>query len=509
VNNVVLVGFMGTGKSTVGPILARLLNRPFVDLDDEIVKDAGRPVAEIFALEGEDGFRKRESRVLQRTLDRDDCVVAVGGGAPRNDFNWERIRKGNRVVALTAEPAELERRLNGSIDRPLLRPDVPTAIASLLKDRVRRYFEADLVVSTDGVAPEVIAQRLNERLAGTGLERVPIEVSDSLHEATVGVRLRPLIASTLSRLRVSGTVVIVSDPVVAEAHGGVLIDELASAGIEIKLHLVPVGEAAKSMDVLAGIYDALAAAGVDRTGALLAFGGGAVGDVAGFAAATWMRGIRYIQIPTTLLVGAVHQPSAIFCDLDYLASLPDDEYRAALAEIVKAGVIADRAFFDWLSGNLAALLGGEPSVLREAIARAIRIKAGVVASDPYERGPRAILNYGHTLAHALERALGYGQLRHGEAVAWGMAVAARLSVMSMRCPASAAESQDALLRGCGLLSTRPAVSRADLIEAMGHDKKSRDGKVLWVLLRDIGRVEYDRPVNASTVEAALSEVIGG
>jgi shikimate kinase / 3-dehydroquinate synthase len=529
VNNVVLVGFMGTGKSTVGPILARLLNRPFVDLDDEIVKDAGRPVAEIFAREGEDGFRKRESRVLRRTLDRDDCIVAVGGGAPRNDANWELIRKGNRVVALTAEPAELERRLNGSSDRPLLRPDVPTAIASLLKDRVRRYFKADLVVSTDGVDPEVIARRLSDRLCAPVTERIPVDVPGSPHDVAVGTRLGPLIGAALKDIAVSGTVVIVSDPVVAEAHGGALMDELASTGIDTKLHLVPVGEAAKSMDALAGIYDALAAARVDRTGALIAVGGGAVGDVAGFAAATWMRGIRYIQIPTTLLamvdssiggktainlpsgknmVGAVHQPSAIFCDLDYLATLPDDEYRAALAEIIKAGVIADRAFFDWLSGNLAALLGREPSVLREAIARAIRIKAGVVASDPYERGPRAILNYGHTVAHALERVTGYGQLRHGEAVAWGMAVAARLSVMSTRCPASAAESQDALLRGCGLLSTRPAVSRADLIEAMGHDKKSRDGRVYWVLLRDIGHVEYGRAVNAGAVEAALAEVFG-
>jgi len=130
VNNVVLVGFMGSGKSTVGPILARLQSRPFIDLDDEIVKDAGRPIAEIFAQEGEDGFRKRESRMLQRTLDQDDCVVAVGGGAPRNGVNWELIRKGNRVVALTAEPAELARRLNGSTDRPLLQPDASTAIAA-------------------------------------------------------------------------------------------------------------------------------------------------------------------------------------------------------------------------------------------------------------------------------------------------------------------------------------------------------------------------------------------
>ena len=529
-NNVVLVGFMGSGKSTVGPLLARLQNRPFVDLDDEIAGDARRPITRIFAEEGEAGFRRRESRALQRALSRDDCVVAVGGGAPKDDDNWELIRTGNRVVALTAEPAELARRLDGSTDRPLLQPDAPSAIASLLRERLHRYLEADLVVRTDGVAPELIARQLNDRLATGGIARIRINVPGSPHEATVGTRLRPLIASTLVRLAVCGTVVIVTDPVVAEAHGAVLLDELSSAGIDARLHLVPAGEAAKSMDGLAGIYGALAAAGVDRAGALIAFGGGAVGDVAGFAAATWMRGIRYLQVPTTLLamvdssiggktainlpagknlVGSVHQPSAIFCDLDYLATLPYDEYRGALAEIFKAGVIADRAFFDWLSVNVPALLGRQPSVVREAVARAIRIKAGVVASDPHETGPRAILNYGHTVAHALERAAGYGQVRHGEAVAWGMAVAGRLSVMNRSCPASAADAQDALLRAGGLLATPPAVRSADLIEAMRHDKKSRDGRPRWVLLRDIGRVEYGRQVSATTVEAALAEVMGG
>jgi len=530
VNNVVLIGFMGSGKSTIGPILARLSTRPFVDLDDEIAADAGRPIARIFAEEGEEGFRKREARALRHTLGRDNCVVAVGGGAPMRDENWELIRTGNRVVALTAEPAELARRLNGSSDRPLLQPDASFALASLLPERLPRYLEADLVVRTDGLAPGAIAQQLHDRLAARDIERVRIDVPGSPHDVTVGTRLSPLIGSALKEMAVSGTVLIVSDAVVAEAHGPVLLDELTSAGIDARLHLVPVGEPAKTIQVLAGIHDALAAAGVDRAGTLIAFGGGAVGDVAGFAAATWMRGIRYVQAPTTLLamvdssiggktainvpagknlVGAVHQPSAIFCDLDYLGTLPDDEYRAALAEIIKAAVIADRAFFEWLSVHLADLMHREPAVLREAVARAIGIKADVVARDPYETGPRAILNYGHTVAHALERAAGYGQLRHGEAVAWGMAVAARLSVMTESCLATAAESQDSLLRASGLLATRPAVPSADLIEAMRHDKKSRDGRLRWVLLREIGRVEYGRQVNAGTVEAALAEVMGG
>jgi 3-dehydroquinate synthase len=346
---------------------------------------------------------------------------------------------------------------------------------------------------------------------------------------TVGSHLTGLVPPALQRLGVSGTVVVVSDQQVAQRHAAPLTEALASAGVPSLLHLVPAGEPAKELSVLAGIYDALGKAQVDRQGALIALGGGTVGDVAGFAAATWMRGIRYLQVPTTLLAmvdssiggktginlpagknlaGAVHQPSAIFCDLDYLASLPDQEYRTALAEVIKAAVIADRAFFDWLSVNLADVTRRVPAVMREAIARAIGIKAAVVTRDPYESGERAILNYGHTVAHAIERAAGYGRLRHGDAVAWGMAVAARLSVMSESCSPSAAESQDAMLRAGGLLATPPAVPRAALLEAMRHDKKSRDGAPRWVLLREIGEVAYGQQVDAALVEAALAEVIG-
>src|SRR5438270_6902409 len=219
----------------------------------------------------------------------------------------------------------------------------------------------------------------------------------------------------------------------------------------------------------------------------MAVGVGTVGDVAGFSAASWMRGIRYIQVPTTVLamvdssiggktainlpagknlVGAVRQPVAIFSDLEYLASLPNEEYRAALAEVVKAGMIADRPLVDWLVANIAGLLQRDRDSVHEAIRRAIRIKADVVARDPDETGERAILNYGHTVGHALERAAGYGKLRHGEAVAWGMEGAARLSVMRGRCQAEDVTVQHTLLERAGLLGPRPSVKPLDLLSAM-------------------------------------------
>jgi 3-dehydroquinate synthase len=280
--------------------------------------------------------------------------------------------------------------------------------------------------------------------------------------------------------------------------------------------------------VLAGIYQALAAAGVDRRGGLIALGGGSVGDVAGFAAATWMRGVRYVQMPTTLLAmvdssiggktainlpagknlaGAVHQPSAIFCDLDYLGTLPDEEYRAALAEVIKAALIAERSFADWLSANMAMVLSRDASSVREAVTRAIAIKVAVVARDPNETGERALLNYGHTVGHAMERVVGFGGIRHGEAVAWGMEVAARISLLVGACTAESVETQHALLRDAGLLGDRPAVPHAKLIDAMRHDKKSQSGDPRWVLLREIGRADYGQRVDPSIVRVALAEVL--
>jgi 3-dehydroquinate synthase len=320
----------------------------------------------------------------------------------------------------------------------------------------------------------------------------------------------------------------VSDTAVAKRHAQPLIDALAADSITARLHVVPAGEAAKEPTVLAGIYNALAAAGLDRQGFLIALGGGTVGDVAGFAAATWMRGIRYLQLPTTLLamvdssiggktainlpagknlVGAVHQPSAIFCDLAYLETLPDEEYRASLAEVIKAAIIADRVFADWLMANLPAVLQREPAAVREAVGRAIAIKAAVVGEDPQENGARAILNYGHTVGHALERAAGFGKLRHGEAVAWGMEVAALISMRTGACAPESVVAQHALLRDAGLLAERPAVAHAKLIDAMRHDKKSRAGDLRWVLLREIGRAEHGHSVDPSLVEAALAEVL--
>ena len=418
--------------------------------------------------------------------------------------------------------------MNGSEGRPLLQPDAPSAIAALLPSRISRYLEADLVVRTDGREPVAVAAHIADSLPSSGLQRIPLDVPGAAHEIVIGSHLGHMVASTVQRLANTAHAVVISDTQVAARHAAPLMATLSSAGIPATLHTVPHGEMAKEMAVLSGIYDALGSAGVDRQGMLLVLGGGTVGDVAGFAAATWMRGTRYIQVPTTLLamvdssiggktginlpsgknmIGAVHQPSAVFCDLDYLATLPDADYRASLAEIIKAALVADRAFVRWLWHNLPALLGRDIALIGEAVARAVRIKASIVVRDPDERNERAILNYGHTVGHALERALGYGQVRHGEAVAWGMEVASRISLLNGTGSDHAVRIQHELLDQAELLQNRPVVGRADLLAALRHDKKSQSGEPRWVLLRELGRADYGVQVDPKTVSTALAEVL--
>jgi 3-dehydroquinate synthase len=527
VNNVVLVGFMGSGKSTVGPLLAERLGRPFREIDDEIVAEAGNPVPGIFAAEGEPGFRRRETECLTRVLLADGQVVAVGGGAPLSDENWRRMRDGNCVVALTAEPAELERRLNGTSNRPLLEPGVRNSIERLLPPRVSRYLQADLVVPTDGREPRTVADQLVGVLPAAGLVRVPIEIPGSPHELVVGRNLAELAGPVLQRSGAGGRVVVVTDPIIGEAHAIPLVEGLRRAGFATETHLIPAGEAAKSIATLTALLERLGDLRLDRSGALLALGGGTVGDVTGFAAATWLRGIRYLQVPTTMLamvdssiggktainlrsgknlVGAVHQPVGILCDLDYLRTLPEQEFRSGMAEICKAAMIADAAFGDWLLQSCRRIREQDSSALAQAVARAVAIKASVVSDDPTETGRRAILNYGHTVGHGLERALGYGRIRHGEAVAWGMEVAAELSVSTGRCSADVARGQRALLQAFGLLEQRPEVPRKDLLEAIAHDKKSRAGEIGWVLLKDVGQAEWGCRLDRQQLAAALDKV---
>ncbi|HEU4753500.1 MAG TPA: 3-dehydroquinate synthase, partial [Armatimonadota bacterium] len=281
------------------------------------------------------------------------------------------------------------------------------------------------------------------------------------------------------------------------------------------------------LEQLADVYHHLVAAGLDRRSAVVALGGGVVGDLAGFAAASYLRGIDFVQVPTTLLaqvdasvggktgidlpegknlVGAFHQPRLVFIDLQTLDTLPEPDYRAGLAEIIKYGVIWDPELFRFLEVNRTAVLAHQPEELEHLVARSCEIKAEVVGRDEREGGLRAVLNYGHTIGHAVEAVAGYGRYLHGEAVAIGMAAAGRLAARRGWLPESTAQRIETLIREYGLPARlREPLPVGPLMEAMLRDKKTQSGELRFILARDIGRVEV-APVAAEDVRAVLETV---
>jgi 3-dehydroquinate synthase len=301
---------------------------------------------------------------------------------------------------------------------------------------------------------------------------------------------------------------IVTNETVAPLYAARLEAALAAAGARCQRIVLPDGEASKTWQTLNTIFDALLAAQADRKTVLVALGGGVVGDLAGFAAATYQRGVAHLQVPTTLLaqvdssvggktainhalgknmIGAFHQPLAVIADTSTLASLTAREYAAGLAEVVKYGAIHDLSFLAWIEANADRLLAREAAALAHAIRRSCEIKAAIVAADEREAGVRALLNFGHTFGHAIESAAGYGAWLHGEAVAAGMALAARLSARLGRVPEGDTRRLVALLERLRLPVKPPRISREVWLEYMGRDKKNEGGRITLILLDALGR----------------------
>jgi len=337
-----------------------------------------------------------------------------------------------------------------------------------------------------------------------------------------GTRIRPL----LKQARVA----VVSDETVWALHGARLSAALEGAGIVCPAVIVPPGEETKSFAGLADLSDRLLALELDRGDLIVAFGGGVVGDLAGFAAAIYKRGIDFVQIPTTLLaqvdssvggktaidtprgknlIGAFHQPRLVLADLDVLASLPEREMRAGYAEVIKYGLLGDFGFFEWLEANAAAVLARAPEALAYAVARSVAMKAEIVAEDEKEAGRRALLNLGHTFGHALESETGFGEaLKHGEAVAAGSVLAFRFSAAQGLCSSQDARRAEAAIAAAGLpsrladISDKPFPADA-LVRHMGQDKKAEGGRLTFILARALGDAFVAKDVDAQAVAEFL------
>jgi 3-dehydroquinate synthase len=528
----VLVGFMGSGKSTVGRLAAEATGLTFVDTDQEIERRTGRPIPAIFAEQGEEGFRQLEAAVVAEVAARSGQVVATGGGAVLREENLALLRRAGLVVAVTAQTDVLWNRI-GAADRPLLAVERPRErFEELLRLRAPLYALADVVLDTTALDPRAAAQTAVGYWRLAAAARIEVDLGERGYPVYIGAGLLEAVGAAARQAAAGRRVALVTDPTVDGLYGERVRLALCSAGREVTAVVVPEGEAAKQLSQVERLYHQAVAAGLERDDLVVALGGGTVGDAAGFFAATYLRGVAFLQVPTTLLaqidasvggkvgvnlaegknlVGAFHQPRAVVVDPAVLRSLQPSELRSGLAEVVKHGILGDPALFTRLEGwpppeDWTRDWPSE-SELTEAVRAAVAVKAAVVARDEREAGPRMVLNLGHTAGHAAEALSGFGPVRHGEAVAYGMGVEARLAVRLGLCPEDEAGRIIALLRRLGLPTRREElavpVGVAELQGALLRDKKVRRGRVRWVLPCRIGEVTLTDEVPEQLVRECL------
>jgi shikimate kinase / 3-dehydroquinate synthase len=526
-----LTGLSGSGKSNVGRILAQRLDKPFLDTDVLIEEECGERIAAIFEHHGEDYFRACESRVLaQAAQTAGGAIVATGGGIVMRAENRALMDEGGQRIYLQVEPATALERLKAQQTaalahgetpevRPLLAgPDLLASLNAQLAARSAWYESAELHFSIQDKSAEHVAQEIIAVLIGSGkLNEVPpmirhVDVGEG-HDTIVDWGGLGRLAQYLSQLNLPARVFLVSDSNIRNLYTPAIVQSLSRAGFEPQVYTIPAGEASKSQIQLSAIYDWLIEHHAERREAIVALGGGVVGDLAGYAAATYLRGVPLVQVPTSLLaqvdaaiggktginhprgknlIGAFYQPRLVLADPATLLTLPVRERTEGWAEVVKYGIILDAGLFAQLEAHADTLqdFAHPPAALLcQLIARCIALKVSIIEEDEREQGRRAILNYGHTVGHALENVAGYGEWLHGEAVSLGMMLAATIAQQAGMFADADVARQSQLLRALGLpVLYKGTIRPQDILAAMQVDKKVASKQVRWIMPQRIGEV---------------------
>ena len=531
-----LVGNMGSGKTTVGRLVAQRLQLPFYDLDQQIEQATGQTIANLFAQRGEQAFRELECDMLTQTIFVPRGVIATGGGVVLNERNRRLMRHRGWVIYLRASPETLWQRLQHTTDRPLLRTELPyETLQAIAQQREPLYQEADWVIDTDALCPEEVADAIVRVLKPTPDAPLVIPVLPNQPHA-YPVQVAPGVMTSAAQAilqRIQPTCVAILTHPKLRGYADPLLTGFTQNGVPAHLITLPSGERVKSLRVAERLYAQLLGAGCDRGSLLVIIGGGVLGDLGGFVAATYMRGIPYVQVPTTLLaqvdssvggkvavdlplgknlVGAFHQPRMTLVDPETLRTLPLRHWRNGFAEMLKYGAALQIGLWRRLQTMIEAELI-TPRRVRKAstlwtlpIARCISLKAQIVSEDERDlSGRRALLNFGHTVGHAIEAALGYRGWLHGEAIAAGMVAEAEIGRVLGVTPPEVADELRETIAQAGLPIQLPAGVDADtLLMHMRHDKKRAGDSLSIVLLEAIGNARLVPNIPTEAIREALT-----
>ncbi len=511
----VITGFMGTGKTTLAQALAKETGLKMVDTDEIIIERAGLTVPEIFAQMGEAGFRAWEAAVCADVM-QDDAIqiIATGGGAFLNASNRQAFQEATQIC-LTANPTTIYHRLAEDTARPLLQSENPQArIQELLKSRETIYQSIRWQVDTSALAIDDLVQQILGIWEQDSTIREPeirVQTPDGSYPILFDEGLLDNIVDILNVYGLGDRrTVVITDSNVVSLYGEALVGKLPNAALSV----MTAGEPYKNLESVTRLLDSVARHKLDRSGLIIALGGGVVGDTAGYVAASYMRGVRLVQIPTTLLsmvdssvggkvgvdipmgknlVGAFKQPDLVLIDPTVLETLSDEEFRSGMAEVIKSGFIAN-----------PELLNPDMPLL-EKIRKTVQVKIDIVQRDPFEHGERAFLNLGHTFGHAIERVSDY-TWRHGDAVGVGLIGAALLSQKLMLVNADMVKKVKDIVRETGLPSYYRHYLPENIYDAMALDKKWKDGRSHFIVLQDIGQPAIVRDVPREMVVSILEEL---
>ena len=495
--HIFLYGPPGTGKSTVGRLLARNLKLPFVDLDRVVESNAGMSIPQIMGQQGEEIFRELETSALNMVIRQSESVVALGGGALLRYENRILVETHGKVILLMAQLETLFKRLNESSKiRPLLAGGLLEKLSSLLENRKEHYSSFPLRLVVDqGTAEE------NAYKAQMVLGRFHLS---AMGEYDVIVQSIDQLASLLEARGLKNPIIVADENVAF--HAEKVAKSLHKIGLKPNTLAVPAGEEFKNLNTVSFLWKSFLEYGLDRKSSVIALGGGVIGDMAGFAASTYMRGINWVAVPTTLLsmvdaslggktgidlpegknlVGSFHPPMLVLADPQLLRTLPEREFISGLAEVIKHGILSDPELFNLCARGLDCV----KEDLEQIVKRAMAVKIRIIEEDPYEKGIRAKLNLGHTVGHAVELVSKF-QLRHGEAVSIGIVTEAKYAERIGIATKGLADTIADVLSGVGLpIQTPKELPRDEIIRAMKVDKKKNAQAIRFALPVHIGKVE--------------------
>jgi shikimate kinase/3-dehydroquinate synthase len=538
-----LTGLPGSGKSSVGSRVSELLRWDFIDTDTLLSERYEMPVGQILIEFGEQRFRQMESEALALAAYNERVVIATGGGAVISEANRTFMQEHGLTFYLEASVEIAWQRVQEQIhqsgkdaERPLVVGiDGQQRLQSLFLERQKGYEEAEVCINTNEDSLDVISKQVVAFALSNGYLHDSSQSQETVRLQLGKVASRAIIEwgglhhlpEYLNSLGFSHRVFIVTDTDVGRLYSKPFLNILRNASIAPQIFTVPAGEASKSIWSWQQILDWLVEQKAEQREPIIALGGGVIGDLAGFVAATYHRGVPLIQIPTSLLaqvdsaiggktginhpqgknlIGAFYQPELIIVDPAFLLTLPERMYFEGWAEIVKYGMILDADLFELLEDRITALHARDTSLLTKIITRCIQLKIDVVQRDERDGGLRNILNYGHTFGHALEVSTDYGSWLHGEAVAVGMEVAAQIAVARGLLTSETAHRQHELLLALHLPLRCPGVDTTSLMEKMQRDKKVRAGQIRWILPTQIGQARIYDDIPLSLIQDAVAKV---